>query len=332
MAYTIKGAFDTFITEVVNLNSDRNARAKRSRDFLWDNLKSIANGDNIPTLYTDKMMYYGSFARHTKISPLDDIDMLVAYSGCGGTYEILQDGSEYKINMPRGVKVLSDLCDCGELNSRKVVENLKQRIAAVPQYKNADLHRNQEAVTVQLLSYEWNFDIVPCFYTTSNFYLIPNGNGRWKATNPIVDRDRLENANRQWNGRATTLIRLMKYWKRRKWCTQLGSYPFEQLVLSFIESHFGRVYQEDISIAVRDCLYYLANFITYPIWDPKGYQGDLNTLSIAERQQYSRIADNDYQKAVHAMSCMELNDMFSAFTAWRKIFGDDFPKYGRTSL
>ena len=57
------------------------------------------------------------------------------------------------------------------------------------------MHRNMQAITLQLSSYPWNFDIVSCFYTDAGFYLIPNGYGKWEKTDPRIDNKRTTRIN-----------------------------------------------------------------------------------------------------------------------------------------
>lgn len=54
------------------------------------------------------------------------------------------------------------------------------KLADLNDYSKAEMHKNQEAATLKMKSYTWNFDIVPCFYAKENFYLIPDGSGNWK--------------------------------------------------------------------------------------------------------------------------------------------------------
>jgi hypothetical protein len=75
-------------------------------------------------------------------------------------------------------------------------------------YNKAEMHRNQEAVTLQLKSYEWNYDIIPCFYANDDFYLIPDGNGNWKKTDPRIDAQRMTTVDThvKWNRYANSLL------------------------------------------------------------------------------------------------------------------------------
>lgn len=216
MAYTVNTAFAQFIQDEVELDAIQTKTARNSRDWLLSNIENLAQTKKIPRLYGGKSIKHGSFARNTKIRPLDDIDLMVCYSGTGGVYHIVEENECYTISFSKGIQVLSNLCDeQGLLNSRKVIENLKGALANISGYAKADIHRNQEAATLQLTSYPWNFDIVPCFMTTSDFYLIPDGKGNWKKTDPRIDQQRITRINQANNGQLLGLIRLMKYWKNR---------------------------------------------------------------------------------------------------------------------
>ena len=77
MPYTVNACFDKFIQDTVNLVPERTNRARSSRDWLVSQIVNLANQGKIPPLYETNHIYYGSFARNTKIRPLDDIDMMV---------------------------------------------------------------------------------------------------------------------------------------------------------------------------------------------------------------------------------------------------------------
>lgn len=224
MPRTVRACFEAFNREIVNLDSGENDIANSSRDWLIGQIHNKCAEGVLPASYSEMDMKFGSFARKTKIRPLDDIDIMMCYKGQGGKYHVTNTDNIYDITMPDSIRVLSGLRnDNGTLNSRKVVENLKSALFNVPQYQKADIHRNQEAVTLKLSSYDWNFDIVPCFHTDTNFYLIPDGQGKWKPTNPVIDKKRLEDADNN-IGMTRQIIRTMKYWKNRIWGKSLGSY------------------------------------------------------------------------------------------------------------
>ena len=67
MAKTVNSAFDEFMKNSVNLDSDRTVKAKSSRDWLVGQILSFPDNDSdFPAIYTEKNIFYGSFARKTK--------------------------------------------------------------------------------------------------------------------------------------------------------------------------------------------------------------------------------------------------------------------------
>lgn len=86
MAQTVNAAFAQFLTEKVNLAPDRTETARGSRDWLYEQIASFQNDATFPVLWSGYNINYGSFARKTKIRPLDDIDMMIGLHGQGASY------------------------------------------------------------------------------------------------------------------------------------------------------------------------------------------------------------------------------------------------------
>lgn len=77
MATTVNNAFDEFMKNFVNLDPDKVDTARKSCDNLLTNIYSFSGDDDFFSLNKTKNLNYGSFARHTKLRPLDYIDMMV---------------------------------------------------------------------------------------------------------------------------------------------------------------------------------------------------------------------------------------------------------------
>ena len=326
MATTVNMAFSEFNKEIVNLNSDRTTKANSSRDWLWGQLNALDGKDNLnfPFKYEEKHIKYGSFARKTKIRELDDIDVMFCLTGNGATYS--KSADIYEILTSSAGDRLKKLSDNDILNSRKVVNKVKISLSEVEHYKSAKLHSRGEAATLDLQSYEWVFDIVPCFYTVTNLYLIPDGNGHWKATDPRVDQNLVTSTNQNYSGRALQLIRTLKYWNRHNSSYIIGSYLYEQLILNFINSKAEL--SQWIDINIRDFFFYLSTNIYYTVNDPKKLQGNLNNLTYDQKKSISEKAIWAYNKAVEGINA-EMNDknQEKAINKWREIFGNKFPTY-----
>lgn len=83
MSLTMGGAFSTFRTGAVDLDPTWTSTAGGSRDYLFSQLRSRATADATFPRLTGDYINFGSFARRTKIRPLDDIDMMPILDGTG---------------------------------------------------------------------------------------------------------------------------------------------------------------------------------------------------------------------------------------------------------
>lgn len=86
MAKTVSSAFDEFLKDKVDLESNQTITARASRDNLINNINGFSGNDDFFTIYQERNLKFGSFARRTKIRPLDDIDLMICFSSGTGTY------------------------------------------------------------------------------------------------------------------------------------------------------------------------------------------------------------------------------------------------------
>ncbi|WP_435949040.1 SMODS domain-containing nucleotidyltransferase [Psychrobacter sp. DM8] len=328
MPSTVNSAFNQFMSNTVNLESQKVDKARRSRDFLKGKINNFS--DFLP-LYSDRNIDYGSFARKTKIRELDDIDMIFTLKANGCTWTEGYDGTVY-LETPQ----LSDdyknfrHSESLNLNSKKIINKFISSLKSIPHYTKADIHRNMQSVSFTLDSYDWNFDIVPAFMTTEDllgksYYLIPDGYGNWMKTDPRIDRARVTAINKHHEGKVLDIIRLIKYWQRRATMPSMSSYLLESMILEYYENNNPSSY---LDVSFRSFLNYLIKRIYSSVKDPKGIQGDINTLSLDDKTKISSKAANDV-KIADTASYFEITDKDheNAMKEWRKIFGADFPIY-----
>ena len=332
MAKNVNSAFTEFNRDYVNLNPERTKRANISRDWLIGQLKELPNKfDDFPDLYDGMSIKFGSFARRTKIRPLDDIDLMLTFSAIGTTYLTHIYGQSYTLSVPEASTKLRKLCNDEDntLNSIKVVNKIVSSLDKIEYYKSAAKHRRQEAATLKLNSYEWNFDIVPAFYTDTGYYIIPDGNGKWKASDPRIDQKRVVDINQKHDGKILQIIRTLKYWNSYAQMPTIPSYLFETIILNYFDAK-DKI-RDYIDLNLIDFWKHLKNIITCNIYDPKGFQGNINTLSFDERIRVSNKTNDTYNKAYEAYKLeVEQQDQENAINKWRSIFGDNFPKYSES--
>lgn len=332
MASTVNVAFSEFMRDTVNLDSEVTKKARKSRDNLIVNINDLGEDDSFFNLYSEKNISFGSFARKTKIRPLNDIDIMICIKGDGSTYSEYSDRVEITVNDDSSPQKACCNDNSSILNSTKVINKFKSNLSNLPDYKKAELHKNGSAATLQMNSYSWNFDIVPCFFTAptssgDTFYIIPDGKGNWIMTDPRKDRDGISDTNQTHNGRMLDTIRLLKYWNNRSTMPSAPSYMFECLILQYFKS-LQSVASEFIDLRFRDALNYIRTAIYYSVDDPKGIQGNLNTLTTDEQYTIAVRATNDYNKAVEAVRLeVEDKDHKSSIRKWGEIFGSAFPTF-----
>ncbi|MFW6002646.1 MAG: SMODS domain-containing nucleotidyltransferase [archaeon] len=327
MANSVNSAFNEFNRDSVNLLRDRTDRARTSRNWLFTQLNGLESKENLyfPFKYESMHINFGSFERRTKIREFDDVDLMFCLTADDATYTKFSDNL-YQINTPNAGQRLKNLSDNDILSSRRVVNKLKNSLSLISQYSSAELHSRGEAATLNLTSYEWVFDIVPCFHTDTELYLIPDGEGNWKPTDPRLDQTRVTEANQNKGGKLLQLIRTLKYWNRRNSTHTVGSYLFENFVINYSNSRAEL--SQWIDYDIRDFFNYLSTAIWNAVNDPKGFQGNLNGFSYDEKNSISQKADWAYNKAIEAINAeVDEKNTQKSINKWREIFGNDYPQY-----
>lgn len=332
MATTVNTAFSEFMSNTVNLDAEVVSNARKSRDNLLANIAEFSSKDGFFNLYDGFNVHYGSFARKTKCRELDDIDLMIGIAANGATYNSSDPWDNVRITAnTNDTAQKSCVREDGTLNSTKVVNKFKKTLEGVREYTRSNIHRNGEAVVLNLKSKEWAFDIVPCFQTVveSNgraYYLIPNGKGNWKKTDPLRDKAHVTTTNQAKNGRLLELIRLVKRWNKTRNANSISSYLLETMIVYYADS----VAELDprIDLRFKKALKYIADNIFASVPDMKDIQGNINTLTFSSQFSVALKAQNDYDKACKAWEYEKVKDYKNAIKKWGEIFGSDFPKYG----
>jgi len=331
MAQTVNTAFDEFLSEKVNLDKDRTKTAKASKDWLFGQIASFQSDATFPKSYSEHDIHYGSFARKTKIRPLDDIDLMICLSAQGASYLEQTDKILITVNPETNLKAF---CNdyTNTLNSTKVINKFVSKCANVPQYAKAEVKRNGVAAVLALKSYDWAFDIVPCFMTVvewngRNYYLIPDGQGNWKKTDPRVDRARVQTVNQNHDGHVLNVVRIIKYWNHRPTMPSMPSYLLETVILDYYASQSDKASQF-VDLEIPQVLEYISTNIYSQVNDPKDIQGNINNLLWDERTKISNRASADRLKALEARRLEDSGDHKGSIQKWQEIFGNEFPNYG----
>lgn len=328
MAKTVNQAFEIFLRDVVNLDPGVTKAARRSRDNLMENIAGFDGKDGFFRLCSDFNEHFGSFARKTKCRNLDDIDLMIGLSACGSTY--LQHNGYNDISITPSSELRACVNNSGELNSITVLNKFKEKLQNLSDYRSSDLRRDHQAVTLNLISREWSFDVVPCFHTVQesdgrSYYLIPNGQGRWMKTDPTIDRSCVTEANKNNDGNLLEVIRLIKKWNKVKNAKTISSYLLETILVTYgMTNNFCTDGIRGSFISALECI---ERNIYCPVYDLKGIQGDINTLEFDDKDILFAKAGADVQKARTALQLEADGEHKQAIQKWGEIFGSTFPKY-----
>lgn len=332
MPFSVSSAFTQFRSETVDLDPDVTKTARSSRDYLYDQIKGLSSKDSTVPKVFDKIDF-GSFARNSKIRPLDDIDMMAQISGIGTDLRDLNVTGDPYVRFLKITSNDSPLYPFRDqydfVNSTSVLNKFRDALAAnVTNYKQAEIKKTMQAVTLSLKSYDWVFDIVPAVAVEEGikYYIIPNGRGNWTRTDPRVDARSITETNKAHDGEFLKLLRLLKYWNKRTNKPVLKSYYFETLAIRTFR--FASKYAtlgEGVKYFFQFCPTHLSS--TCP--DPKGLGPNLDAgIDSDTKQKVIAAMQKACSLAQEARLYEALNQAEKAIGKWRELFGDKFPKYG----
>lgn len=330
MPSTVSACFQKFRTDFVDLPTEQTKTARSSRDFLYDQIKALKDA----SILSGATQSFGSFARHTKMRPLDDIDCLSLLQSAETTETWVGPGSyTYGLKAKSTASPLYAYTDSnGFVNSTKVLNAVKKALESVSQYKQSDIGRNGSAVVLNLKSYDWSFDVVPACAVTAqgasgtSYFIIPDGNGTWKRTDPRADGNRTSAASGKHNGNFLPAVRLLKYWNRRTNKPRLSSYYFETLLTN--RALAGTAYVS-VQAAVEDLLFGVRETVLNSCADPKGHEPALDSGIDSETKRKVRDAASTAWHEAYNAGKDEANGRHKeAISRWKTVFGNDFPSYG----
>ncbi len=333
MAYTVWGSFDWFRKNFVDLDPEVTKTARKSRDYLFEQIEQIETNDaSFPRLYGNYLSF-GSFARRSKICPLNDIDVMIPLSGRG-----TQDNASQSSIYTRWLKITSNDSplypfrdDYGYVNSTKILNRFKSGLSNVPNYRKADIHKTMQAVTLTLSSYPWTFDIVPSVPIGDGtgktlYFLIPDGTGDWIQTDPRIDSNNITRVNQQHDGEFLPTLRLIKYWNQRTYKPVLQSYYFETLAIKVFD-YATKI--EDYQKAIKYFFDYCPSYILSTCPDPKNLGPALDaSLEWETKQKVVKAMNEASEKAGYALMYEGQSNDEDAIYWWGRIFGPEFPTYG----
>jgi hypothetical protein len=337
---TVNSAFDNFLDKKINIAPGIRSTASASHNHLRDFLASVTKKDEgFPRVLSknDTDFLGGSFARHTKIWPLDDIDVYVPLDGHnlvylqGGTtlpYTVISDG------VLQSNPLLSQRWMNGNyISSRRLINEFV--LVLKEHYSRSEVRPDGQAVRISTKIGETEeadgigFDVVPCFSLKAHdgshrFYLIPDGSDSWIRTNPRIDEILADDLNSK-NGKTyRKAVKLVKYWNDNALGGRVRSYYIElSIAKEFLrlngKGSYVTTISEGVMIAFRalDSALAVGDQSSLVQGAPAVKPGTLEYLD----SLLVAVAKTQAQEA-YDYETIGMGD--DALKRWRKVFGDVF--------
>jgi SMODS domain-containing protein len=209
-------------------------------------------------------------------------------------------------------------------DSAAMLRWLRDRLDA--EYSNTAVSTKQVAIRMALGD-GLQVDLVPTFPRKGGGYLMPNGSGGWRSTNPPFHAAAMSRANADLNLKLKPLVRVMKAWNDANG-HHLQSFHVEMMVWEMW--HNDKVLPA-LPQAVSDTLRKGVTWMKYPMNDPwtdAGTRAIDAYLSTEERGVVSRLFDADHGRAEQAIAYDLAGKTEEAFERWGVVFVSRFPGYG----
>ncbi len=229
---------ERFLDKHINFSQAHREQGSLSQTHIREVLDNKSDNDiAFPWLTTGDFLS-GSYARGTKIHPLDDIDIMVVLDGTG--LFVIENNQIQNIEVRgsgiHGSPVMDLKIPLTELISpKRILEVFQEGLKET--YPDSEIKRDGRAINVWLDSYGLGIDIIPCFHLiprngSQEYFFIPKGENshEWVKTNPKIDIAICNELNDIHDKKLKPVIRLIKYWNRTQNGDRLKSYHLEVLI------------------------------------------------------------------------------------------------------
>lgn len=174
----------------------------------------------------------GSYIRHTKIHPIDDLDIFFEINLLPWLELEECENNKFKIlSIVNNYPYESGSDNKKYLSPIKIINHIWNIVKT--RYPNTrEQWRNWECYTAFFSSYNLTIDCVPCVRLVSGDYLIPYwwNNLYWKKTNPKIDEEKIDELNKYYDKRLKGIIKIMKFWNKKYNNSRFKSYHLECLI------------------------------------------------------------------------------------------------------
>lgn len=320
--------FENLLANHGNVSISQISQGSRSQNYIRGLLANKSDSDpDFPRLIKGDFLS-GSYARGTKIYPLDDIDVMLVIDGAG--LFPIKNGQRWNAAIRESNKtdnpLLKQLEWDGLLSSRNILDHFKS--ALEQSHPSSKIAKDGQAINVQLSS-GIGVDIVPCFHIiphdgSQDVYYIPVGHGSngWMITNPKID-ERISKALHDYhNEKLRPIIKLLKLWNVIFNANRLRSYHLETVAWYIFDKYPGKINHYGSAL-----IYF---FNTASSWfkincpDITQLGGPIDLYLTQENRFLTLQRIGETQKILNETYVLGLADEPRQMSGWRKIYGNRF--------
>lgn len=324
----IQTAFENLLKNQVTLSQAQISQGSVSHTHIRSLLGNKKEKDASFPWLIDGDFLSGSYARGTKIHPLDDIDVMVILDGTG--LFPIKNGVQLNADVRGSGEAGSPVNWCtdpmtGYISSHVVLDKFHSAIKET--YPNSTIVKDGQAINVWLESYGLGLDIVPAFHIvprdgSRDFYYIPAGHGSsmWIETNPKIDDQICQSLDDRFEGKLKPVIKLLKYWNVNHNNGRLRSYHIESAVWWIFNGYQGKILSYDMALT-----HFFKNFTTYVgqgCPDPTGLGQNIDTYLAVNERQLSLQKIAEVQQHTGNAGLIGLYTPERRLSVWKKFFGD----------
>lgn len=244
----------------------------------------------------DRTFLTGSYDRHTKIKPLEDVDIFAVIKPNGGQ-------GHYRDEPPDAiVDALVEVFD--------------------GKFKHVEPAGMAVRISMSDDDGQASFELVAAFsHATSGFEAPDPERGRWIRTDPGVHAQLTAAKNDQCKGHWVPVVKMLKGWNRETGKPVPQSFLIEVMALELVRAPFGR-YQDEAAAFFGNAMERVAG----PWPDPAKLGPHVDELlSQGERDRMRRAAAAALTIAEEAIYLEDKGQERKAVDKWREVFGDRLP-------
>jgi hypothetical protein len=288
---TVSEAFDTFKREL-ELPDRKQKEAADAQKEMRERVSIY--------LPIENSFLTGSYARHTKIDPLSDIDVFLARNK--NRTGLSTDGS--------GI-VAGDALD-------QVVDAIQK---AYP--RGATIKKQNRSVNVQIAGLPFGFDLTPAWLRNPDGYWIPDrDSANWIPSDPEAHAANMTTANQLNGGKLKPVIKMVKHWSRNNY-DRLCSFHIELISADIFRTENLDNYQ----VGVATVLVHLPQYAGQRMMDPiYGSSRVDKQLTSGEQGELMQRIDYDARNAIEALTLERNGNDNQAIEKWKHIFLSGFPR------